>query len=72
MGDLYSRVYNLPDRMLKARARLAKLQHRLENTDPAERWSLKADILRAERRLLALETEARQYNFHDLLTVESE
>lgn len=72
MGDLYQRVYHLPDRLAKARARVAKIKATIEFVDPVERHSYKASLDQAERRVRALETEARQFNFFDLLETVSD
>jgi polyhydroxyalkanoate synthesis regulator phasin len=72
VGDLYQRVYTLPDRIAKARAKVAKIKTTMEFVDRAERHSYKGSLDRAERRVRALETEARQFNFFDLLETVSD
>ena len=72
MGDLYQWVYLLPDRLAKARAKVAKIKASIEFVDRAERHSYKGSLDRAERRVRALEAEARQFNFFDLLETVSE
>ena len=67
MGDLYSRVRELPDRIKKARDKVAKQRRTIEwlgrDVRSADRKALDAAV----RRLTALENEARQFHFFDLL-----
>jgi hypothetical protein len=66
-GDLYMRVYHLPERLHTARAKVAKIKRAIaflgDDTRASDRKALEA----AERRLRSLENEARQFNFHDLI-----
>jgi predicted nucleic acid-binding Zn-ribbon protein len=68
MGDLYSRVRQLPDRIDKARAKLAKARRTLEWLGHDARAPDRKALESAQRRLAALENEARQYHFFDLLS----
>jgi hypothetical protein len=68
MGDLYSRVYHLPRRLLAAREALARLHRRLEESDRAERSRIQAAIVHKHGRVVALEIEAARFGFHELLT----
>lgn len=72
MGDLYHRVRMLPERLAKARAKVAKIKATIEFVDPAERHGYRGSLDRAERRVRALETEARQFHFFDLLETVSD
>lgn len=70
MGDLYARIYTLPDRMRRVRNKIWKLKQRREfspnkTLDAYDRRALEA----AERKLRNLENEARQYHMFDLLKI---
>ena len=67
MADLYSRVYHLPERIEKARERVLKARRIILFLACDARAIDHKRLANAQRRLNAVENEARQLNWLDLL-----
>ena len=68
MGDLYARIYYLPERLSRTRQQIADCTARAADADTADRHLLHARCARLTIKLAALQAEAARYKFTDLLS----
>ena len=65
--NLYARVYHLPARLTKARAKRDKLRRVIAFLGDDARSKDRQALAAADRRVRSLENEAKQYRFDDLV-----
>lgn len=66
-ANLYARVYHLPARLAKARAKRDRIRRVIVFLGDDARQSDRLALEAADRRVRSLENEAKQYRFNDLI-----